>query len=188
MTRQLPRLPRLPRLSRLRGLAAPVGLLAALLVLAGCTAPRPDVTFYGNRHDVQTGPALWCTVDDANLTFACPEQDDASFARLSLRAGQGVQISVGAEIGDTPWVVYVQYRSADGTEDALRTAFFTDGELSATVHPPEATDQLLRVEVQAGLILTATADGSGVDYTSTRSWVLLVDPEAEPSPDEGTSS
>ena len=43
------------------------GALSTAVVLTGCTAPHPTVTFYGDRAAVTVGPQLWCDVDTANL-------------------------------------------------------------------------------------------------------------------------
>lgn len=149
---------------RFRALVA--GLLAVGLVLTGCTAPRPEVTFFGGRAAVEARPALWCQVDTRALQFQCPDFSTADYARLTLRPGQSVQINVPAEIADQPWQVAFQYADAAGRLGQGRTALMTSGELAYTLHPLAATDLIRRVEVQTGLL--PTADG----FVVTRSWVL----------------
>src|SRR5664279_4850229 len=80
---------RAPAARRWRWVAS---VLVAGVVLAGCEAPRPDVTFFGNRTAVQTGPTRWCEVDEAALTVACTQAGVEDVSRLSLRPGQQVQI------------------------------------------------------------------------------------------------
>ena len=56
-----------------------VWLVAARCRLPGCStaceAPQPDVTFYGNRAAVDTGPTTVCDVDQQAATVYCPEPD-----------------------------------------------------------------------------------------------------------------
>ena len=153
---------------RLPGLRLLATALVGGLLLTGCTAPRPEVTFYGNRSAVEAGPALWCQVNTADLQFECPTIDPAHYVRLTLRPGDPVQINVPSDIGRQPWQVAFQYANAEGTVVEARTALFTAGQLAYTLQPVAATDRLLHVEVQTGLL--PTADGVVV----TRSWVLDV--------------
>lgn len=152
---------------------------ACCVVLAACEAPKPDVTFYGNRNAVETGPTRWCQVDAAAQSISCIDRPEAETARLSLRPGQPVQINVPGAVGDNPWGVYFRYRNAAGELADGRTEIFTDGELAYTLRPFTEDDQLVYVEVQTGYVLMAGAQ-SGVDFAVTRSWLLLIDPE-EPS-------
>ncbi len=151
--------------------------MGAGLLVTGCTAPLPDVTFYGNRTTSVAGPSLWCTVDATATTAACAvDRADVGAALLTLRPGQGVVISVPDEVAEQPWTVVFKYRQGAGAEQDARTAVFEPGaqhayELSA----PAADATLTRVEVQSGLTLVAGNDG-GVDVAVLRSWVLLVTP------------
>ncbi|GGL88741.1 DUF2771 family protein [Nakamurella endophytica] len=158
---------------RWRRLAGPLAVLTAGAVLAGCTAPRPDVTFYGNRVAVDIGPTLWCAVDTSALTVSCPDPDPDDIARLDLRAGDSVTISVDPQIGNTPWTAYVQFRAPDGTVTEARSELFSDGRLAYTVTPPTPADQVVRVEVQSGFVPTGTAGNTDVQFAATRTWVLL---------------
>ncbi len=162
---------------RWRGL---VLVLAAAVALAGCDAPRPDVTFYANRHAVDTGPTRWCTVDTAAQSVACTEADAAAVPRLTAAPGKPVQVNVPAAIGHEPWALYFRYLTKDGTLADGRTEIFSDSRLAYTLTPFAATDQLTYVEVQTGFVLMGGAQ-SGVDFAVTRSWLLLVDPPAAPS-------
>jgi len=161
-----------------------VGVVAAVvagsLLLAGCEAPRPDVTFYGNRTAVETGPTRWCDVDVTAEQVNCVEMAEQDVERLSLRPGQSVQINVPSAIGDTPWAVYFRYLDAGGDLQDGRSEIFTDGQLAYTLRTFDEQDQLVLVEVRSGFILMGGQD-SGVDFAATHSWGLLIDPE-EPSP------
>ena len=148
------------------------------LLLTGCTAPLPDVTFYGNRTTSVTGPSLWCTVNDTASAASCAvDRAEVGAATLTLRPGQGVVISVPEEVADQPWTVVFKYRQQAGPEQDARTAVFAPGEQHAYhLSAPAGDATLTRVEVQSGLTLVA-ADNGGVDIAVLRSWVLLVTPD-----------
>ena len=148
-----------------------------LFVLSGCTAPLPDVGFYGNRTSVSSGPSLWCTVDQGATAAACSiDLKDAAAARLSVGAGQGVVISVPKDIADQPWTVVFRYTDTGGSHDARTAVFDPHTRFAYTLDPP-AGAQLTRVEVQSGLTLVQGGSGSGgVDVAVLRSWVLVVNP------------
>lgn len=155
------------------------GILACSLALTACEAPRPDVTFYGNRTAVETGPTRWCEVDLTAQSVACTEAAEQDIPTLALRPGQSVQINVPGAVGTTPWAVYFRYRNADGALADGRTEIFTDGRLAYTLRPFTDLDQLVYVEVQSGFILMGGAE-SGVDFAATHSWLLLINPEEPP--------
>ncbi len=150
------------------------GVAAVSVLVSGCTAPRPVVTFYGNRTSAVAQADFWCTVDTAALTVSCPpEPDNSKDANLTMTAGQPLQINVPSEIGDTPWVVVFQYRDGAGKSQSGRTEIFTDSRLSFTLPSLGAGAQLSRVEVQAGLVPTQDAGGAAA-ITASRTWVLIV--------------
>jgi hypothetical protein len=153
-----------------------VAVAAGCVLLAACEAPRPDVTFYGNRNAVETPPTRWCEVDASAQSISCTDTPEAETARLSLRPGQPVQINVPGAVGENPWGVYFRYRNAAGELADGRTEIFTDGQLAYTLRPFTEDDQLVYVEVQTGYVLMG-GEQSGVDFAVTRSWLLLVDPE-----------
>jgi len=150
-------------------------VLVAGILLAGCEAPRPDVTFFGNRTAVQTAPTRWCEVDEGARTVSCADADVADVSRLSLRPGQQVQINVPGAIGSTPWAVYFRYLDAKGKLADGRSEVFTDGQLAYTLQTLTPQDQLTYVEVQSAFILVPGEQG-GVDFAATRGWLLLIDP------------
>lgn len=171
-----PARPRPARGSATRRATATIAGALAATVLTGCTVPRPEVTFYGNRASTAVAPTLWCAVDSAKLTISCPDTDQSHFGKLRLRPGDGVEISVPPQVGDTPWGVYLQYRTPSGKVLEARSEFFTDSQLAYTLRPPQAVDQLVRVEVQSGVVPTATTSGKSVDFAATRTWVLQITP------------
>ncbi len=89
-----------------------VALVAAgAAVLTGCSAPQPpEVTFYTDGESVTAGPMSYC---DALLTDC--QVTDGDPVVLDARPGQRVQVSVPAEIAETPWLVIVQAYDPEGT-------------------------------------------------------------------------
>ena len=158
-------------------------VLAAGVVLAGCDAPRPDVTFFGNHTAVQTAPTHWCDVDEAASTVSCTETGIADVPRLSLKPGQQVQINVPEAVGSTPWAVYFRYLDAKGELADGRSEVFSDGRLAYTLQTLAPEDQLTYVEVQSAFVLVP-GEQSGVDFAATRAWLLLIDPLPAPGANE----
>ena len=154
------------------------GALTAALVLTGCTAPRPEVTFYGGRTAVNVEPSGWCTVDTNALTVVCPPNPDAANeGHLTLGVDQPIQINVDSGISDQPWVVVFEYKDAKGVAQNGRTPVLSDGELSYTLPGLGAGTQLTRVEVQSGLIPTQDATGA-TGITVSRAWAVVISPKA----------
>lgn len=158
-----------------RRLGALIGTAALCLTLTACSAPLPEVTFYANRAAVNTSPTRWCTVEVTVTAqdVACTEDDSP---RLSVKPGQPVQINVPSAVADQPWLVHFTYRNAAGEVWEARSEVFTDGLLAYTLKPLSPDDQLLSVEVLSGFKLTQAQD-TGVDYTATQGWELLIDPQ-----------
>lgn len=165
-----------PSATRRIALIAAVG--AGAVVLAGCTAPYPDVSFFGNGNGVTAVPSLWCAADSAQSRLDCTvSRTDAQAPRLDLGVGQSVSINVPAAVGDAPWVVLFQYVDVTGATQEARAQVFAGGQTQQyLLQPPDPGDQLSRVEVQSGLTPMGTASGTGVDYAALRTWVLIVDP------------
>ena len=163
-----------------------IGLLggAAMgLMLTACTAPLPEVTFYGNRTAVDTAPTRWCTLDYTAEVVNCAETPPDQIPRLSLQPGQPVQVNVPAAVGDQPWTVYFGYLDDAGELLTGRSEIFSDGRLAYTLRSFSDTDQLVYVEVRSGFELTPGVNG-GVAYSSTQGWSLRIDPAAPSSTPE----
>lgn len=144
-------------------------LASCALLLAGCEAAAPSVTWYGNRTAVHEGPALYCELTE-QLELACSELDGPS-ARLALREGDPVQINIPADIASSPWWLVISYV---GEEESFRTPLFTDGGTLSYVVRPEPGRQLKQVDLQVPTVV-AGADGQPV-WTPYQVWVLEVDP------------
>jgi hypothetical protein len=157
-------------------------VIAVSLFLTACEASKPEVTFYGNRTAVNTGPTRWCEVDVGAQQVNCTETPADEVVRLEIGKGRPVQINVPGAIGGTPWAVYFRYLNRNGTLADGRSQIFADGQLAYTLEPFSDQDQLVYVEVQSGFVLTGGAQ-SGVDFAVTKSWLLLIDP---PSADPQT--
>ncbi|CAM2795482.1 DUF2771 domain-containing protein [Saccharomonospora xinjiangensis] len=123
-----------------------VALVAAgaAAVATGCSAPQPpEVTFYTDGDSVTAPPLSYC---DALLKDCDTDGEPVS---LDARPGRPVQISLPAEIAETPWLVIVQSAAPDGTLLPMRQEVFTDGtRLAYTVVPESPGHQPLVVEVQ----------------------------------------
>ncbi len=156
-------------------------LAAGAAVLAGCSAPAPpEVTFYADGESVRAEPLRYC---DALVTSCEPEPGEP--AVLDVRAGEPVQISVPADVAETPWLVNVQYTDSEGTVRPIRQDVFTPDERHAYTAVPQApAEQLLVVEVQQlGGAYAADAQGnpivdeSGQPQLVARAvWALRIDP------------
>ncbi|NKQ55194.1 DUF2771 family protein [Amycolatopsis sp. K13G38] len=122
-------------------------LAGGALALTGCSAAAspPEITFYGDGHTVTAAPVVNC---DA-LVRNCDKDANAT-ARLKVRAGKPVQISVPSEVSDTPWLVNVQYAdAAAGGQLKIKQQFFSPStRLAYTATAPTPADQLVVVEVQ----------------------------------------
>lgn len=164
----------------LRRLAAATVVGVGAVALSGCTAPYPDVSFFGNGSGVTAVPSLWCAADATQGRLDCAvSRTDEQAPRLDLAAGQGVSINVPAAVGDAPWVVLFRYLDTAGVVQEARGQVFAGGETQQyLLQPPEPGDQLSRVEVQSGLTPMGTDSGTGVDYAALRTWVLIVAPAA----------
>lgn len=161
------------------------GTLAALaLVLSSCTTPHPTVTFYGDRSAVTVGPQLWCDVDTANLKVNCPP--DAPGAGdsgvLVMGTDKALQINLPGDVADAPWFVTFAYRDAAGKVQTERSEVISDGRLSYTLPSRGKGTQLIRVELDSGLVPTQATNGSTV-FFATRVWVLAVSPKPAPAVD-----
>ncbi|WP_408629959.1 DUF2771 family protein [Amycolatopsis aidingensis] len=121
-----------------------VALACAAFVAAGCSAPgAPRVTFFVDGDSVQAAPLIHCDV----RVQECEQGTEP--ARLRARPGYPVQVSVPAEVSESPWAVIVQYADAEGRPQPEKRQFFSPG----TRHAYTATgggpgSQLLVVEVQ----------------------------------------
>ncbi len=153
-------------------------VLPVALAVAGCSAPLPGVSFYGDRHSVASTPSLWCAPDEDVTAVQCRvDTGDSQAPRLRLSRGAAVSVNVPAGVATAPWVVLFQYKDAKGAVQEGRGPLFGPGTRQAYIlRPPSAVDQLTRVEVQSGLTPVSTETGTGVDYAATRTWVLLIDP------------
>ena len=153
-----------------RPLAA--GLAALALTLTACTAPYPEVAFYGERSQASAGPIQWCTVSVTDQV-SCPINKD-NVAALALPKGDPVLVEVPTDVASGLWFATVRSTS-DGTHlTDDRTGLSTAGQLSTTVRPP-AGSWIVYVEVNAGPLLLQAQDGS-VLYAWKHSWAVQVDP------------
>ncbi|OZM70559.1 hypothetical protein CFN78_24445 [Amycolatopsis antarctica] len=137
---------------------AVAGLLAgAAVTVTGCSAPgAPEVSFYADGRTVNAAPLIYC---DA-IVSSC-EQNEGAAAKIPVRAGMPVQISLPSEVAETPWVVNVQYTDAEGNLKPIKQEFFgQDSRLAYTATGDAPGDQVLVVEIQQlGAAYAADATG-----------------------------
>ena len=159
---------------RLRSVLIAGALGAVGMLLTGCTAPHPTITFYGDRAAVTIEPELWCTIDSTALTVDCPPgtQNTGNDGVLTMAPDQALQINLPSEVADAPWFVTFAYRDAAGKVQTERSAVITDGRLSYTLPSRGPGTQLIRVEVDSGLVPTQAA------IVAARVWVLAIKAKA----------
>ena len=151
-------------------------LAAVALVITGCTVPRPQVTFYGNRTSVAVQAYGWCT-DLTTCTL-----DKGNVARLTMQPNQPLQVNVPTEIGDSIWRVIWTFEDTKTKKVTSGSSpYFTDKRLSFRI-PAFGTGQLLQtVELQR--LLAGTDTDGNVGFAVTSSWDLIVVPTSgTPSP------
>ena len=172
-----------------------VGLTLAL-VLVGCTAPRPDVSFYGDRKLVKAAPLFWCR-GDTNTGFSGCVTEKANRVQLRLGPGDPVLVELPTDVADAPWQVYARYLDPAGKPAEVRSTLFSDGRLTYTLRPPGSGSRLTYVEVQALPVPVQNTDGtsssgnnsgsgsstngggangSGIDFAFTRTWGAVIEP------------
>lgn len=156
--------------------------MAATVVLTGCTAPDPEVTFYADRAAARIGPAQYCDAEISN----CAAHPQAA-AVLRVPPGRQLQISVPSEIASTPWQLAFRYRDQAGHEQDERSPVFSpkQKQLSYVLRLPNPADQLETAEVQqfgVGLFAPQAGDpaGSGFQFVIRGTWVLSVDDRPQP--------
>lgn len=165
---------------RAKAFRTTAGVLAvsSMLLSSGCSAPLPNVSFYGDRATVAVPPSLWCAADASLSRVDCRvDRGDTDAPRLRLGTGMAVSLNVPARVSAAPWVVLFRYRDAAGATQQARGPLFAAGAAAHWIlRTPSASDQLLRVEVQSGLTPVSTATGTGVDYAALHTWVVIIDP------------
>lgn len=167
---------------RVRSLLVTGALAASAVLLTSCTAPHPTITFYGDRAAVTVEPELWCTINNAALTVDCAPgaQNTGNDGVLTMGTDQDLQINVPGDVAEAPWFVTYAYRDAAGKVQTERSEVISDGRLSYTLPSRGPGTQLIRVEVDSGLLPTLAANGSTV-INSARVWVLAVTAKAAPA-------
>lgn len=167
---------------RVRSLLIAGALGTAGFLLTSCTAPHPTITFYGDRAAVTVEPELWCTINSTALTVDCPPgaQDTGNDGTLTMGPDKSLQINVPGQVAEAPWFVTFAYRDAAGKVQTERSPVISDNRLSYTLPSRGPKTQLIRVEVDSGLVPTQAADGSTV-INAARVWVLAINPKAAPA-------
>jgi hypothetical protein len=151
-------------------------LAAAAVLTAGCGGdsppPQPEVTFAVDGTTARTGPFLYCDV----MVTKC-DRADGSMARLRVPPGTAVNISVPAEVAESPWSVAVQYRTAAGEQKEPETVatFIPNEQRDYTVRLPNPGDQLQTVEVKQASAKQEPGATSEIQLLARAVWSLQVD-------------
>ena len=143
-----------------------IAAVAGLLLLSGCTAPIPDVTFYSSGHSVAAAPLQYC---DSQLQHCLAHANPPVF--LTVAPGALVQVSAPVDFRTTPWQVAARYRDGQGKEYVACSALFTGGnQLAYTVAPPPG-DQLVLIEVyQVAALIGISANAQSVTFANSGVW------------------
>lgn len=153
--------------------------VALALALAGCTAPRPDVFFYGDQKVVKAAPLFWCQ-GDTKTGFSDCVTEKANRVQLRLAPGEPVLVELPTDVAATPWQVYARYVDSAGKPGEVRSTLFSDGKLTYTLRPPGAGSQLTYVELQALPVPVQNINsnpnsGGGIDFAFTRTWGAVIE-------------
>lgn len=156
-----------------------LALLAAggLVLLSACSVPNPDITFFSSGHSVSVAPIQYCDAQENHC-----QADGGAAATLSVISGQPVQISAPQEVASTPWQIAARYRDANGSEYVSCSPLFAAGSRFAyTVHPPQAGDQLVLIEIyQSSAVLEELPNGDTANPVRG-TWVLEASTQGAPA-------
>jgi hypothetical protein len=152
---------------RRSALLALVVVAATGLTVAGCSVPKPLVTFFSGGQATSTLPADYCTVDLSSCQTA------NAVAKLRVPAGRPLQVSVAPEVAGTPWVVAFKYKQTGGQELQGRSAVFQPGQQYAYTLSLPSADQLESVQVDQGSI-ALSQDKNGYEFYARAVWLLTI--------------
>ena len=148
-----------------------VVLVAALVLVAGCTGeqPPPQVTFAAGGATAVARPAQYCDLD---LTECAA--DETAPVELAVPPGTALQVTVPPEIAETPWQVVFSYADAAGNPVDQRSPVFAPDERSVwTLQPAAPTDRLQTAEVQQyGPPPQQNPQTGEIEFPIRASWVL----------------
>ena len=146
---------------------------AAVLLLAACGADEPpEVTFAAGDASAVARPTQYCDVALTDCTG-----DATAPVELAVPPGTPVQITVPAEIAETPWQVVYSYRDAAGAQADERSPVFAPAERSLwTLQLTDPAARLLTAQVQQyGPPPQINPDTGEVEFPIRASWVLTAD-------------
>jgi hypothetical protein len=137
----------------------------ALLALAGCQKPVPDVAAYTGGHYLNEPAATYCfSVDDAAAN-RCRVRE-APPREIRVRDGKAVGFDVPSELHHTPWVVVL---SIPGSRTAQRSPYQVD-RTHLSVTPDFSTSPRILAEIVA-----YSSDGRAVRLTGLWRFLLVRD-------------
>lgn len=149
-----------------------VAFVAVLaLLIRDAPTHRPTVTAFADGHTVVVEPYLYCPVE----TPLC--DSDGSSARVPVREGQPLQLSLPSEVASAPWILAAVYSDDNGGAVESDTLYLPDERLSLTVPPLDDEGRtLLGVEVRlpSGVI---DSDTQQEEIVSHAIWSIATTPE-----------
>ena len=152
------------------------GGVAAALLLSGCTAPRPGVTFYGNRTSAQVQPYQWCGTSTTSCTL-----DRNQVARITMRPNQPLQVSVDAAISANVWRVIWAFQDIKTKKVTTgSSAYLTDSRLTYRI-PAFGTDQVL-ISAEVQRLIAATDPAGDLAFAVISSWDVVITPDLDTEP------
>ncbi|HEY0485938.1 MAG TPA: DUF2771 family protein [Mycobacteriales bacterium] len=137
----------------------------ALLALAGCRQPVPDVTVFTSGRATDLTATTYCFSVDAAAANRCRSTDSPPRA-IKVRDEQPVSIDVPSELHHTPWVVVL---SIPGTHTAQRSEYQVD-KTHLTFTPDFRTSPRILAEV-----VGYTSNGQAVRPTGLWRFLLVQD-------------
>ncbi|RZQ61825.1 DUF2771 family protein [Amycolatopsis suaedae] len=144
---------------------------AGVVTLAGCGGPvgPPEVTFFADGETAVTGPFQFCGAQMQDCRV-----DENAAARLKVRPGKPVQVSLPSEIVETPWVAHIQAVDPAGRPLPIEPQFYPQNSRHAITASAGPADQIMVVEIQQ---LTGTVDPDGNIVVDVRArWTLQIEP------------
>jgi Protein of unknown function (DUF2771) len=145
-----------------------LAVVTAVLLVAGCGAPPPQVTFTAAGTHVTAKPSQYC-----DLKLADCSGDAAATVQLAVPAGTPLQVAVPDGVAEAPWHVVFSYRDGTGQQVDARSPLFAQKEHDYTLTLPEPADQLLTAQVQQfGPAPRINEQTGEIEFPVRGSWVL----------------
>ncbi|MDJ0393800.1 DUF2771 family protein [Rhodococcus sp. G-MC3] len=148
-----------------------VAFVAVLaLLIRDAPSHRPAITAFADGNTVVVEPYLYCPVE----TPLC--DSDGSSARVPVREGHPLQLSLPNEVTSAPWILAAVYADNSGGAVESDTLFLPDERVSLTIPPVDDDGRdLLGVEIRlpSGVI---DSDTQQEEIISHAIWSIATSP------------